>query len=161
MKTIRHTHKPVVRVRCWSRKGYAAFASLGRQVTIGQLHLNVTERSLSKQKAAQTIPFNLFMTIEEMKDQVLGGIDITPSKQLGWLIQPIKRRYMQTQMRLPWPVARTNTTCDPSSMPSPDAARNTVNGVRKLPTTKPKRRYTTSSVKMNASDKHNTMKHKA
>ena len=65
MKTIRHTHKPVVRFRCWSRKGYAAFASLGRQVTIGQLHLNVTERSLSKQKAAQTIPFNLFMTIEE------------------------------------------------------------------------------------------------
>ena len=50
MKTIRHTHKPVVRFRCWSRKGYAAFASLGRQVTIGQLHLNVTERSLSKQK---------------------------------------------------------------------------------------------------------------
>ena len=27
MKTIRHTHKPVVRFRCWSRKGYAAFAS--------------------------------------------------------------------------------------------------------------------------------------
>ena len=73
MKTIRHTHKPVVRFRCWSRKGYAAFASLGRQVTIGQLHLNVTERSLSKQKAAQTIPFNLFMTIEEMKDQVKGA----------------------------------------------------------------------------------------
>ena len=84
MKTIRHTHKPVVRFRCWSRKGYAAFASLGRQVTIGQLHLNVTERSLSKQKAAQTIPFNLFMTIEEMKDQVLGDIDITP-EQAAWL----------------------------------------------------------------------------
>lgn len=85
MKTIRHTHKPCCPLPLLEPEGYAAFASLGRQVTIGQLHLNVTERSLSKQKAAQTIPFNLFMTIEEMKDQVLGGIDIRPSKQPGWL----------------------------------------------------------------------------
>ena len=79
MKTLRHTHKPVVRFRCWSRKGYAAFASLGRQVTIGQLHLNVTERSLSKQKAAQTIPFNLFMTLKSASN--LNG-NLNCSKEL-------------------------------------------------------------------------------
>ena len=34
MKTNRPIHKPVIRFRYWSRKGYAAFASLGHQVTI-------------------------------------------------------------------------------------------------------------------------------
>lgn len=41
--------KTTLRFRQWSRKGYAAFASLGQCVTIGQLRKNITERALTKQ----------------------------------------------------------------------------------------------------------------
>lgn len=44
---IRHT----LRFRRWSRKAYAAFASIGRCVSIGCLRKNVADSSLSKQKA--------------------------------------------------------------------------------------------------------------
>lgn len=43
---------PTIRFRCWSRKAYAAFASIGRCVTIGCLRKSVADSSLSKQKAA-------------------------------------------------------------------------------------------------------------
>lgn len=40
-----HTYKPVaLRFRRWSRKGYAAFVSIQRAVTIGQLAAHVSER---------------------------------------------------------------------------------------------------------------------
>lgn len=42
----RHT----IRFRRWSRKAYAAFASIGRCVTIGALRKSVADSSLSKQK---------------------------------------------------------------------------------------------------------------
>ena len=40
-----------IRFRKWSRKAYAAFASLGRCVTIGYLPKNVADCSLSKQNS--------------------------------------------------------------------------------------------------------------
>ena len=40
-----------IRFRKWSRKAYAAFASLGRCVTIGCLPKSVADSSLSKQKS--------------------------------------------------------------------------------------------------------------
>ena len=83
MKTNRYTYLPEIRFSQWSRKGYAAFASLGCQVTIGQLHFNVTECSLSKQKSAQTLPYIINMTLEELKDQVLAGVNITPEQAAG------------------------------------------------------------------------------
>lgn len=43
-----------IRFRRWSRKAYAAFASIGRCVTIGCLRKNVVDCSLSKQKHAGT-----------------------------------------------------------------------------------------------------------
>lgn len=43
----RHT----IRFRRWSRKAYAAFASIGHCVTIGNLPKSVADSSLSKQKA--------------------------------------------------------------------------------------------------------------
>lgn len=42
--------KQSVRFRCWSRKRYAMFLSLGRQVTIGYLAKDIVEVALKKQK---------------------------------------------------------------------------------------------------------------
>lgn len=45
MKSKQYTDKPVaLRFRRWSRKGYAAFVSIQRAVTIGRLTANVCER---------------------------------------------------------------------------------------------------------------------
>lgn len=46
--------KHIIRFRRWSRKSYAAFASIGRCVTIGCLRKSVADSSLSKQRAAGT-----------------------------------------------------------------------------------------------------------
>lgn len=40
---------PSLRFRRWSRKAYAAFASVGRHVTIGCVHKGIADRSLAKQ----------------------------------------------------------------------------------------------------------------
>lgn len=45
---------PTIRFRRWSRKAYAAFASIGRCVTIGCLRKSVADSSLSKQKKTGT-----------------------------------------------------------------------------------------------------------
>ncbi|MFR5758299.1 MAG: hypothetical protein ACLUE2_08795 [Bacteroides cellulosilyticus] len=45
----RQLYRTTLRFRKWSRKAYAAFASLGRCVTIGCLPKSVADSSLSKQ----------------------------------------------------------------------------------------------------------------
>ena len=44
--------KSVICFRRWSRKAYAVFCSLKREVTIGQLRFNVADRLLKKQKTS-------------------------------------------------------------------------------------------------------------
>lgn len=52
MNRKQHIAPPcTIRFRRWSRKGYAAFASLGQCVTIGQVCKSITERALTKQVA--------------------------------------------------------------------------------------------------------------
>ena len=83
MKKQRHiqtTRTLLSRFRYWGRKNYAAFASMGREFQIGHLHTNVVDVALRKQNAAQTIPYHTFMTLQEIKDQVLAGIDISPDQ---------------------------------------------------------------------------------
>ena len=45
---------PSFRFRRWSRKAYAAFASIGRHVTIGCVHKDIADKSLAKQVCTGT-----------------------------------------------------------------------------------------------------------
>ena len=157
MKQQRHiqtTRTLLSRFRYWGRKNYAAFASMGREFQIGHLHINVVDVALRKQNAAQTIPYHTFMTLQEIKDQVLAGIDISPD-QAAWLTA---RRFMPPRMRLPSRVLRTSSTCVPSSTPSPADVRKTANGVHNPPTTRLKPRFTISFPLKNVFDRPNTTK---
>ena len=79
-----HTHASL-RFRRWSHKRYAAFVSLGREVTIGSLKKRVADQSLRKQQntvdADNTHPY---MTIETLKQAVLAGHDLSP-EEAAWL----------------------------------------------------------------------------
>lgn len=48
MKTLCTHPKSMIRFRHWTRKAYAAFASLGKYVTIGQVCKSIAEASLNK-----------------------------------------------------------------------------------------------------------------
>ena len=44
-----------LRFRRWSRKAYAAFASIGRHVTIGCVSKSIADKSLTKQASAKAV----------------------------------------------------------------------------------------------------------
>lgn len=60
MKQTNAIQKVAIRFRRWSRGGYAAFASLGKNVTIGRLSGEISDVSLLKQIALcqDLLPFN-------------------------------------------------------------------------------------------------------
>lgn len=80
-----HSCVPGLRFRRWSRKGYAAFSSLGRTVTIGRLSNGVVQSSLCKVSGVQQNAIHsTTMNIEELKDRVLKGGCISPDEAV-WL----------------------------------------------------------------------------
>lgn len=82
-----------IRFRKWSKKAYAIFASIGRNVTIGCLPKNVVDSSLAKQKSGISVSCKDYKEyiydINKRKDQdidfgiqlVLCQVDINPSKE--------------------------------------------------------------------------------
>lgn len=81
--------RPVIRFRQWSRKAYAAFASLGREVVISRVGKSITEASLCKVAK---------YTVREMRHHIPGyeatetepaPPDIgTPELELMLLVEP-------------------------------------------------------------------------
>lgn len=51
-RIVSYSRKVMLRFRRWSRKEYAAFVSLHRHVTIGQVGRGIADASLGKQKTA-------------------------------------------------------------------------------------------------------------
>ena len=85
MKNNIHKQSPsFLRFRQWSRKNYASFVSIGREVTIGQLHYQLTDCSLAKQNAFHKHLSHILMTINDLKSRVLTGGEITP-EEAAWL----------------------------------------------------------------------------
>ncbi len=73
-----------LRFKQWSRKNYASFVSIGREVTIGQLHYQLADSSLAKQTTYRKNLPTQFMTLDALKARVLAGGTITPEEAL-WL----------------------------------------------------------------------------
>ncbi|WP_455592971.1 hypothetical protein [Bacteroides sp.] len=86
-QTFRHT----IRFRYWIRKGYAAFASIGICVTIGQLRKNVTERALRKQLSPDASVCMRRTTEETEEHETETPPVVTLLQELLILLQPLTK----------------------------------------------------------------------
>lgn len=76
------------RFRRWSRRGYAAFFSLGRTVTIGQLSANVSERFQAKNASHHSVA-NLFEFSCKGEDDSIGNQNELVAEAIPELMQTI------------------------------------------------------------------------
>lgn len=88
----RQLYRTTLRFRKWSRKAYAAFASLGRCVTIGCLPKNVADCSLSKQNSGTSAGYktggqNLEDTDNDKGQETDIGIPLGCENGLGTMLE--------------------------------------------------------------------------
>ena len=88
----RQLNRTTLRFRKWSRKAYAAFASLGRCVTIGCLPKNVADCSLSKQNSGTSAGYktggqNLEDTDNDKGQETDIGIPLGCENGLGTMLE--------------------------------------------------------------------------
>ncbi len=81
--------RPVIRFRQWSRKTYAAFASLGREVVISRVGKSITEASLCKVAKYTVREMRHYIPGYEATEAEPAPPDIgTPELELMLLVEP-------------------------------------------------------------------------
>lgn len=81
--------RPVIRFRQWSRKAYAAFASLGREVVISRAGKSITEASLCKVAKYTVREMRHYIPGYEATETEPAPPDIgTPELELMLLVEP-------------------------------------------------------------------------
>lgn len=81
--------RPVIRFRQWSRKAYAAFASLGREVVISRVGKSITEVSLCKVTKYTVCEMRHYIPGYEATETEPAPPDIgTPELELMLLVEP-------------------------------------------------------------------------
>lgn len=81
--------RPVIRFRQWSRKAYAAFASLGREVVISRVGKSITEASLCKVTKYTVREMRHYIPGYEATETEPAPPDIgTPELELMLLVEP-------------------------------------------------------------------------
>lgn len=90
----RQIDRRIIRFRRWSRKAYAAFASIGKCVTIGCLRKSVADSSLSKQKNSSAANCSLDQSTSSVDANSNRDHDVPPECEelLSLALQNIKLR---------------------------------------------------------------------
>lgn len=88
MKKQQTFHSIALRFKRWSRKKYAAFISIQRAVTIGQLSSNVSERFQTKNGSIHSSVLFADQTVKEEKEDASElSLEQTFAEVLPWLNQ--------------------------------------------------------------------------
>ncbi len=82
----RKTNDVTLRFRRWSRKSYASFKTIGREVTIGKLSIDLNSLLLKKNKSN----FNSMNTISNLASRVLEGKSLTYEEAIELSLHPEK-----------------------------------------------------------------------
>lgn len=89
MNRMKRHIRPVIRFRQWSRKAYAAFASLGREVVISRVGKSITEASLCKVTKYTVCEMRHYIPGYEATETEPAPPDIgTPELELMLLVEP-------------------------------------------------------------------------
>lgn len=87
MKKQQTFHSTALRFKRWSRKKYAAFISIQRAVTIGQLSSNVSERFQTKNGSIHSSVLFADQTVKEEKEDASELFPERTFAVLPWLSQ--------------------------------------------------------------------------